>query len=376
MLRRPASIGSIAGVPIQVHWSWAAVLLLVAVALGQLYVAVTGDEGAWVMAFAAALLLCVSVVLHELAHALVARRYGLHVRGITLFALGGVTEIVDPEPAPVRDLLIAVAGPAVSLLLTALGGLAWWSARDPALSVLAAHLTLTNAAMAIFNLLPGYPLDGGRALCAVVSFLTDDELVGARAVSLAGRGFGAALALGGAIYSIAAVDLLNGVWVVLVGLFLVRNAPAGYRRFVIQRLLNGVSVADVMQRVYRAVDPNLPLDQFVGRYVLGQIDQGFPVLSRPDADAPQPLLGMMTVRDLRRFRFNEWALTHVGEAMTPAHRLRAVPPEMPAGEALRALLESGEEQLPVTDGAALLGVLRRRDVLGYIDRRARARRSR
>jgi Zn-dependent protease len=376
MLRRPASIGSIAGVPIQVHWSWAAVLLLVALALGQLYVAVTGDEGAWVMAFAATLLLCVSVVLHELAHALIARRYGLHVRAITLFALGGVTEIVDPEPAPVRDLLIAVAGPAASLLLMALGGLAYSLARDPALSVLAAHLALTNGAMAIFNLLPGYPLDGGRALWAVVCFLTDDELAGARAVSLIGRGFGAALALGGAIYSIAAADLLNGVWVVLVGLFLARNAPDGYRRFVIQRLLNGVSVSDVMQRVYRAVDPDLPLDQFVGRYVLGQIDQGFPVLSRPDADAPQLLLGMMTVRDLRRFRFNEWALTHVGEAMTPAHRLRAVPPEMPAGEALRALLESGEEQLPVTDGAALLGLLRRRDVLGYIDRRARARRSR
>jgi CBS-domain-containing membrane protein len=132
-------------------------------------------------------------------------------------------------------------------------------------------------------------------------------------------------------------------------------------------------VADLMQRAFRAVAPDLPLDQFVGRYVLGQIDQGFPVLSRPEADAPQPLLGMITVRNLRRFQFKEWSLTHVGEAMTPMHRLRVLPPEMPAGEAFRTLLESGEEQLPVIDGATLLGVLRQRDLLGYIERAGRAR---
>ena len=95
-----------------------------------------------------------------------------------------------------------------------------------------------------------------------------------------------------------------------------------------------------MQRVFRAVAPELPLDQFVGRYVLGQIDQGFPVLQLPDTDSPQPLLGMMTLRDLRRFQLSEWAFTHVGEAMTPFHRLRALPPGMPAGEAFRTLLES------------------------------------
>ena len=370
VLRRAFSIGSIAGIRLRVHWSWVAVMLLVIAALNQLYAGAAGERGAWPLAITAGLLLFVSVLLHELGHALVARSYGLTVGGITLFALGGATEIVETGSDPIRDLLIAVVGPLVSLLLAFVGGLAWWHAEPGPLALLAMHLALTNAAMAIFNLMPGYPLDGGRVLWAAASFLTGDEIAAARATSLVGRAFGWMLIAGGAAYCFAATDLLGGGWVVLSGLFLARNGSIGYRRFVVQRTLNGVSVADVMQRAYRAVAPELPLDQFVGRYVLGQIDQGFPVLPRPDADDPQPLLGMMTVRDLRRFQLKEWSLTRVGEAMTPAYRLRALPPEMSAGEALRMLIESDQEQLPVIEGATLIGLLRRRDLLGYIERRA------
>ena len=370
MLRRAFLIGSIAGIRLRIHWSWLAVMLLVIAALNQLYAGVAAEPGAWALAIAAALLLFVSILLHELGHALVARRYGLVVGGITLFALGGVTEIVETGTDPIRDLLIAVAGPLISLLLAFAGALAWWYAAPGPAALLAMHLALTNGAMAIFNLMPGYPLDGGRVLWAAASFLTGDEIAAARATSLVGRAFGWMLIAGGAAYCFAATDLLGGGWVVLSGLFLARNGSIGYRRFVVQRTLNGVSVADVMQRAYRAVAPELPLDQFVGRYVLGQIDQGFPVLPRPDADDPQPLLGMMTVRDLRRFQLKEWSLTRVGEAMTPAYRLRALPPEMSAGEALRMLIESDQEQLPVIEGATLIGLLRRRDLLGYIERRA------
>jgi Zn-dependent protease len=371
MFSRALPIGSLAGVAIRLHWSWMASLLLVGVVLSQLYAGSVDTGAAWVLAGAAAVLLCASVILHELGHAIVARRYGLPVHAITLFALGGVTEIADAPPQPVRDFLVAVAGPAVSLLLALLGGLAWWPASGP-LALLLLHLALTNGTIALFNLLPGYPLDGGRALWAVVAFLTDDELSAARFSSLAGRICGAVLIVGGALYGLASADLLGALLAGVGGSFLIRNAGIGYRQFVLRRLLNGVSVADLMQRVFRAVAPDLPLDQFVGRYVLGQVDQGFPVLQQPDTDDPQPLLGMMTLRDLRRFQLSEWAFTHVGEAMTPFHRLRALPPTMPAGEAFRAMLESGEEQLPVLEGATLLGVLRRRDLVSYIERRASA----
>jgi Zn-dependent protease len=373
MFSRALPIGSIGGVSIRLHWSWLAALLLLIAALSQIYDIAGGTSVAWLLACAAALLLFVSVILHELGHALVARRYGLPVHAITLFALGGVTEIADAPPEPVRDFLVAVAGPAVSLLLTLLGGLAWWAAREP-LALLLLHLALTNGAIVLFNLLPGYPLDGGRALWAVVAFLTDDELTAARAASLAGRVCGWVLLSGGVFYGITTADVLNGLLAGVVGYFLIRHAAIGYRQFVLRRMLSGISVADLMQHVFRAVAPELPLEQFVGRYVLGQVDQGFPVLQLPDTDSPQPLLGMITLRDLRRFQLSEWAFTHVGEAMTPFHRLRVLPPGMPAGEAFRTLLESGEEQLPVLDGATLLGVLRRRDLVSYIERRAESHR--
>lgn len=373
MPRRATSIGTIAGVTVYLHWSWMAMLLLLIVMLRALYSAYAPAPGAWAMAIGAAALLSVSVLLHEFGHAPLARHYKLAVGGITLFALGGVAEIADAPVVPVRDLLIAVAGPLANLALALACALVWWVAAAPPIAVLALHLALTNGVMALFNLLPGAPLDGGRVLWAVMTFLTNDELFAARTASLSGRVCGWALLLSGLLYAVVAGDVLNGTWMGLIGYFLTRNAALSYRRFVVQRLLSGVSVADLMQRAFRAVGPDLPLDQFVGHYVLGQIDQGFPVLSRPETDAPQPLLGMMSMRNLRRFQFKEWSLTHVGEAMTPMHRLRALPPEMPAGEAFRTLLESGEEQLPVIDGATLLGVLRQRDLLGFLERAGRAR---
>ncbi|HNP70702.1 MAG TPA: M50 family metallopeptidase [Kouleothrix sp.] len=373
MFARAFTIGRVAGIPIRCHWSWLAMLAFVAAMLHWLYLPSAGGAlGAWVLATLAAVLLWASVLLHELGHALVARQYGLRVGGITLFALGGATEIGDGPANPVRDMLVALAGPLISLALALLFAVAWWLWPAQRLALLVLHLALSNGAMAIFNLLPGYPLDGGRVLWAVLSYLSDDELGAARVGAFVGRACGWVLLTAGLLYALGAGDVVSGAWMGLIGYFLVRSATLGHRRFVVQRMLSNVQVSDLMQRAFRAVAPELPLDQFVGSYVLSQVDQGFPVLQIPEADAPQPLLGMITVHNLRRFQFHEWAGTRVGEAMTPIHRLRLLAPEMPAGEAFRTLLESGEEQLPVIDGALLLGVLRRRDLVGYIERKRQA----
>lgn len=366
MIRNAVTVGKIAGIPVRFHWSWMVVLVILVAVLSQFY---APGPGGWALAVAAVALLCLSVVLHELGHALVARCYRLPVRGITLFALGGVTEIGDENLNPVRELLIAVAGPAVSLALALIAMLVWWQMPWLLPGVLVLHLALTNGLMAIFNLLPGYPMDGGRVLRAVIWFLIDDELPAARIASQAGHVCGWLIIALSIAYALGTGDLIDGAWMVLVGYFLIRSASVGYRQLVLQRILSGVSVGDLMQRAYRAVEPELPLDQFVGRYVLGQVEQGFPVLQRPDAEAPQQLLGMMTLRDLRRFTLKEWAFTHVGEAMTPAHQIRALAPQTSAGEALRTLVESGEEQLPVIDENALQGVLRKRDLARYIHMR-------
>lgn len=373
MLHRAATIGYIAGIPIRIHWSWLVVLLAVIAMLSQIYADTEHSAGAWSIALAAGLLLCASVLLHELGHALIAQHYHVAVRGITLFALGGVTEIIDDNPRPIQELLIAAAGPAVSLLLALGSALIWWSGSSIIPPILALHIALTNGLMAVFNLLPGFPMDGGRILRAVIWFLTDDELLAALAVTWAGRACGVLIIFGGIMYALHLNDPITGAWIGIIGYYLSRNAPQGYRQTILRRCLSGVFVSDLMYRAYRAVGPDLRLDQFVGRYVLGQIDQGFPVLQQPDANEPQPLLGMITVRNLRRFSLSEWAYTYVGEAMTPAHRVRALTAEMPAGEAFQALIDSGEEQLPVLHREALLGVLRQRDLLAYIRRQSNGR---
>jgi Zn-dependent protease len=369
MSRYMLTIGRIATIPIRIHWSWMGVLLLVVGILSQIYAGIVPGAGAWIMAVAAGLLLCVSIELHELGHALAARRYQFTVRSITLFAVGGVAEIDAEQTTPIQELLVAVAGPLVSLLLALLTGVVWWQSPWVALSLLALHLSLTNGLMAVFNLLPGYPMDGGRVLHATLWFLTDEELSAGRVASLIGRLCGWSLIAIAVVYAVLTSDPLGATWMGVIGYFLTRSATAGYRHLVLQRTLRGIAVSDLMQRVYRAVAPELPLDQFVGHSVLGQVDQGFPVLDQPEHDEPQLLLGMMTLRDLRRFTFNEWSLTRVGEAMTPAHRVRALAPEMAAREAFRTLLESGEEQLPVIEGGTLLGILRRRDLVRYIQMR-------
>lgn len=359
--------GSVAGVPLRVHWSWPLITLALVGLLAEVYAREPGVAQPWLAAGVAALLLSASLLLHELAHALVAQRCGMRVHGIAVFALGGVTEIGDERITAGRELAVALAGPAMSMALAAAASLAWWLGVGP--RALAAHLALANWALTLFNLLPGHPLDGGRALKAVIWFLTDEELPASRAAARAARSIGLALAALGVGHALLSGDTLNAAWMLVLGLFLVRGAMDGHRRLALQRTLRGVRAADLMRPALRTVPPEMSLDEFVGRFMLGAPEVGFPVTDAPAGDAPQRLLGMMTLRDVRRYTLGHWAGVAVGQAMTPAHRVRTLPPDAPAGEALHTLLESGEELLPVVDGEVLAGVLWRSDVVSFIQRR-------
>jgi Zn-dependent protease len=360
------TVARVAGVPVRVHWSWPPLMLALVAALAQVY-ARGPAASPWAVAAITAALLSLSLLLHELAHALVARRLGMRVLGIALFALGGVTEIADGRATAGRALVVALAGPAASLTLAAAATLAWWLGIGPAGP--AAHLALANWALTAFNLLPGHPLDGGRALTAVLWFLMGEELQASRAAAHVARALGWGLVALGLGYALATGDASNAAWMVVLGLFLSLNAMDGYRRLALQRALRGLTAADLMRRAYRAVRPEMLLEEFAGQYVLGAHEHGFPVIARAEAGGPQRLVGIMTLRDLRRFRLHHWSSVEVGQAMIPAHRLPALAPDTPAGEALRTLLESGEELLPVMEGEFLSGVLRRGDVVSYLQGR-------
>lgn len=370
------TVGRVATIPVRLHWSWllvfAALVAVVRPAYARSACPDLGPCGADVgLAALMAALIGASVLLHELGHALVATRHTVPVRGITLFAFGGVAELDADSPHPGADLAIAVAGPAVSLLIAAAASLLWWArgglaGGDP-LALLAAHVGLANAAIALFNLLPSYPMDGGRVLRAALWFLDDDPLPATRTAAEVGRACGVALGLAGVVLALALREPLVAVWAAVGGYFLFRSASASHRQILVQSALHGVTVADLMQRRLRTVPADLTLEQFVARFVLGQAETGFAVVDAPDNPDDDPhLLGVITLRNLRRFTTAQWSERCVAEVMTPAAQVTALTPNTSAFDALYALDASPDGLLPVTDGPRLIGILRHRDLALFV----------
>lgn len=373
---RTLTLGSVAAIPVRLHWSWPVVFALLVAVVRPSYARLAcgglapcgADLG---LAAALAALIGASVLLHELGHALVAARLTVPVRGITLFGFGGVAEMDAESPHPGAELAIAVAGPAVSLLIAAGAGLLWWASGGPAgpgsLALLAAHVGLANAAIALFNLLPSYPMDGGRVLRAALWFLDDEILPATRTAAEVGRACGVILGLAGAALAVALREPLLAVWSAAVGFFLFRSASDSHRRALVQTALHGVTAGDLMQRRLRTVGGDLTLEQFVARYVLGQADTGFAVVEPPEEPDGDPrLLGVITLRNLRRYTTAQWSERRVAEVMTPAAMVTALAEDTPAFEALYALNASPDGLLPVTDGPRLVGILRHRDLALFV----------
>ena len=351
--------GNVAGIPIRLHISWLLLLFFGVSSLQPLFAAQNGGSGL-PMAIITTLLLLLAILLHEVGHAVVAQRLGLKVRSITLFLTGGITELDGDVSRPGHELKIALAGPLVSLLLTGLSAaLAWWALGEYRLlwTVLAA----CNGLLTVFNMLPCYPLDGGRALRAIFWFLHDDLLQGTHIASNISRAIGGGLMLLGVVVMIR-IDVWTGLLVILLGWMTSRSAVSSYLQTALHYTLSRISVGELMSRTYRTVSPQLTLDLFVGQYLMGHSEQGFPVVQS------ERLLGVITVRNLRRFSIQQWRQTLVSEAMIPHSELPPIHPNDAAHVAYHALTLRHFEQLPVTDGETLLGMIRHRDVLAFVQK--------
>jgi Zn-dependent protease len=376
MPKDAVTVATIAAIPVRLHWSWLIIFGLLVVALRPVYaVALCGgvppcgpDIG---LAAALAALVGGSVLLHEFGHALMARRLAVPVRSITLFAFGGVAEVEQEAPGPGADFAIAVAGPAVSLALALGAGGVWWlgtlpEGPLPVFAIVAAHLAAVNAMLGIFNLLPGYPLDGGRVLRATLWFLNDHMLLATRQAAWVGRACGIALAIGGLSVGMLVREPLLALWAVVVGLFLFRIANASYRQALIQSVLHGVTVGDLMQRRFRTLTADLTAEQFVARYLLGQSETAFAVVATQAPDTDPVLLGMMGMRNLRRVRPDAWANHRVADLMTPVARLPTLAPDLSVIDVLGLINQVADDPIPVVNDAQLIGLLRRRDVARFV----------
>ena len=363
-MRKGFDLFSIGGIRISLHYSWFVVLGLVVWSLAvkvfpQAYPGF-GKTTIWLVSVAAALLLFISVLLHELSHSFVANRMGLGIHGITLFIFGGIAHLGKEPDDPNVELKVAIAGPACSLVLAVVFFAVYLAllteyGRTPIVAVLE-YLWYTNAALVAFNLVPGFPLDGGRILRAILWKRNKDIRRATRIASLFGRGFAILLILGGLLEIFLRGDL-SGIWYVLIGMFLQQAAEGSYQQVLVRNALSGVRVRQTMTTDVVYVSPQLTLVELVESFFFKYRFNSFPVVDGAS------LVGIVDVDEVKRVPREEWHSVTVSEVMTSMSDELVLRPEDDAVDALTKMLKSGWGMLPVVEGGRLLGVLTRRDVM-------------
>lgn len=367
-MRGAIRLGRILGIPIGANYTWFIALWVLAWSLAVAYYPARfpgfPPSTYWTMGILSAILLFASVVIHELGHALAARRYGIRTRNIMLFMFGGVAQIAKDPPTPGAEVAVAAAGPLTSLALGGLFAGLHRLAVGSALGAIIAYLAWVNAGLAGFNLIPGFPLDGGRMLRALIWRLTGSleraTLVASRTgqvVAITLIGIGVLRAFTG--------SAIGGLWLILLGWFMDTGAQGSYQQALLREALGKVRVGEIMTHEVHTVEPGLTIDQVVADYFLPYKHGGFPVVWG------DRLLGIITLHDVRDVPRERRATRTVRDAMTPLGRLRTVRSTTSAYDAFVRMAQDGIGRLLVTDpDGTLLGILTRSDLLQVMRTRA------
>lgn len=385
-MNRGLRIGRLFGINIYLDWSWAVIFLLITWSLA------VGVFPAWhpewtpalslTVAIAAALLFFVSILLHELSHSLVAKARGLPVRRITLFLFGGVSNIEREPETPKTEFLMAIVGPLTSLLLgvvfLALASISVVGmeeamvtpeqviARLDPFSTLLFWLGPVNIALGVFNMIPGFPLDGGRVLRAIIWQVTGNLRQATRWAAGVGQLTAWVFILAGLsmIFGtripLLGTGLGNGLWLILIGWFLNSAALSSYQQIVVHELLEDVPVSRLMRSDVSVVPPNLSVSELVYNWVMGTDERAFPVMEEGH------MIGLVCLEDVRRVPRERWDTTPVSEIMTRGNQLDTVSVNEDASEAFDKLTRRDVRQVPVVSEGRLVGLLRRRDIVKWL----------
>jgi Zn-dependent protease len=363
--RNSIRVGRVAGIDIRVHSTWLIVFALVSWSLAQGYFpsAYPGWDTAayWLAGVVSALALFASVLVHELAHSLVAQARGLRVRSITLFIFGGVSNLTAEATRPQDEFLISIVGPLSSFLLAAAFWAAGASALAPAASTVGAvlgYLAFVNLLLGAFNLVPGFPLDGGRVLRSIIWAATGSLRRATQIASFVGQGAGWALIFWGVSQALGGA-LLNGMWTAFVGWFLNGAAESARQEQALRESLRGVRVADLMDPRPVTASPQTSIHEFVFGHVLREGRRSLLVVEDGQ------LRGLVSITDAKEVPQEAWAGTPVARIMTPVP-LKTVPADAGLDTALRLLVEQSLNQVPVLHGATVVGLLSRADILRYL----------
>ena len=367
MFGKSIRLFKIFGFTVKIDLSWFIILALVAWSLAEglfpLVYAGLPRSVLWLMGLAGALLLFASIVFHELAHSLVERRYDLPIKGITLFVFGGVSEM-EEEPSSARaEFMMAVAGPLSSMGLGfALYGLAVLGVSvgvPPPVIGVTAYVAVMNLVLAIFNLLPGFPLDGGRILRSILWFWKGDLRWATRIAAGVGKGFGLAFIAFGVI-NVALGSLVAGIWWTLIGLFLRSAAERSYRQLVVRQALAGEPVRRFMNERPVKVAPWATVETLVKDYAYKHHQRMFPVAENGN------LFGCIDLGQVKTLPLGEWGRHAVLEYTQPCTPENSIAPEDDATEALARMGRSHTGRLLVVEDSKLVGVIALRDVMQFL----------
>jgi Zn-dependent protease len=360
-------IARVSGIDIAIDQSWVLIFVLISMSVSTQLAASHADAqlGArWALALAVACAFFASIVLHELGHSLVAQSLGIRVRSITLFLFGGVAMLESEPRKPMHEVGVALAGPAVSVSLAGLFSVLEGLAGGGSLAGAGfGWLARVNLAIGVFNLAPGFPLDGGRVLRGVLWAATGSFARATRIASLAGAGIALLLMAAGAAAALATHDLIGGLWLVFLGWFLLSASRNAVGAMEAERILGAVSVRDVLEPVRHAiVSPGATVAELVSAHVLRS---GLRTLWVVDP-ASGRLVGIATLRELASLPHEARETTRIESVMLPAERATSVSPHDTALVGMQRLATAGVNQLPVLEDGRLIGALTRERLLGLL----------
>jgi len=320
----------------------------------------------WIMGFVSAAGLFISIVLHEFSHSIIARRYGIPMKGITLFLFGGVAEMEDEPPSPKAELSMAVAGPAMSvvlgLLFFGLSILARNGNAPTSVFGVLRYIAFMNGMLAAFNFIPAFPLDGGRVLRSIIWNSNNDLVRATKITSTIGRVFGFLL-IGFGVISLFLANFIAGMWWFLIGLFLNNAARASYKQLLIKNALAGQKVDRFMKKNPVSVPSSISVRELVENYIYQYHFKLFPVVEGGK------LVGCVTTKTLTSLPKSEWGKTPVSQIAVNCSKDNSVEAGTDAAEVLRLMSRSGQSRLMVTRNGALEGVIALKDLLEYVSLR-------
>ena len=355
------------GIPIRIHYSlW----------LGFLYISWTlaylttpqqypglGALTYWTIGIACAIILFASVLVHELSHSYIAKKNGLPIARITLFLFGGVSETMEEPQNPGLEVRMAAAGPLMSFVIAGILGGIWYVASAAhltiAITVTLADSAIINAGLGAFNLLPAFPLDGGRVFRGSIWMRSKNFINATKTATRVSEAFSLLMMLGGFV-SIILGYFLDGIWFVLLGWFIKSGAETSLRQTIVGETLSGVTVSDIMTRQILTVPPNITVQQLISDFFLVHPHGGYPVVQ------DGRLMGLITLDSARAVPKETRSYETVAKAMVPLERTLVVPPNLSALDALQKMARAKAERLLVTQEGRLVGVVTQGDLMRAI----------